>query len=92
VKYEFNPTWGLSLHHGSEPYRKVVNNGCIIETQDESLIKQLLDDETNRNSKPIDWWLFKVGETILTCNDGNHFACTMNNSGMWIQLVKIIEL
>lgn len=91
MKYEFKLTWGLLLHHGSEPFQKVVNNGCVIETQDENLIRQLINDENNRKSKPIDWWLFKVGETILSCDDENYFACTMNNSGKWIQLIKIIE-
>ena len=90
MKYEFKPTWGLPLYYGSKPYRKVINNGCTIETQDEILIEQLISNESRRSSQPIDWWLFKVGETILTDNLGRKFACSMNNNGKWIQLDRII--
>jgi len=90
MKYEFRPTYGLSLYHGLEPYQKVVNNGCTIETQDVQLLAQLADDECRRTNPPIDWWLFKPGETVLTDNDGRQFACILNNSGSWIQLVRIV--
>lgn len=91
MKYIFEQTYGLPLYHGWEPYQKVVNNGCVIETQDNNLIAQLVEDERNRNSRPIDWHLFKAGKTVLVDNYGVRFACTMNNSGQWIQLVKIIS-
>lgn len=91
MKYEFKSTLGVNLYCGLKPYRKVVNNGCVIETQDELLIAQLEDDEIHRMSKPIDWWLFKPGKTVLTDNFGNQYACIMNNDRKWIQLVKIIK-
>lgn len=91
MKYEFKSTIGMGLYHGLEPYQKVVNNGFVIETQDNNLIVQLIEDERRRNSRPIDWWLFKAGKTVLIDNYGDCFACTMNNNGQWIQLVKIVE-
>ena len=91
MRYEFRSTLEVGLYHGWDPYQKVVKNGCTIETQDNNLIAQLIEDERNRNSRPIDWWLFKAGETVLIDNYGDRFACTMNNNGQWIQLVKIVE-
>ena len=90
MKYKFEPTLGVPLYHGWDPYQKVVNNGCTIETQNVSLLAQLAADERDRTKAPIDWWLFKPGETVLIDNYGNRFACTMNNNGKWITLVKII--
>ena len=43
MKYIFERTHGLPLYHGWEPYQKVVNNGCTIETQDNNLIAQLVE-------------------------------------------------
>lgn len=91
MKYEFKSTLGMGLYHGWAPYQKVVNNGCTIETQDNNLIAQLIEDERKRIGRPIDWYLFKAGGTVLIDDYGNRFACTMNNDGRWIQLVKIIE-
>lgn len=91
MRYEFKSTIGMSLYHGTAPYQKVVNNGCIIETQDNNLIAQLAEDEHKHAGHPVDWWLFKPGKTILTDNYGARFACVMNNDGWWIQLVKIID-
>ena len=91
MKYEFKSTLGVGLYCGLDSYQKVVNNGCTIETQDNNLIAQLVEDEWRRAGRPIDWHLFKAGGTILIDNYGNRFACTMNNDGRWIQLVKIIE-
>jgi len=91
LRYEFKPTLGLRLFHGFAPYKKVVNNGCVIETQDDQLVEQLEKDEADRIEEPIDWHLFKVGETILIDNFGNRFACSVNNNGQQIQLEKIID-
>lgn len=91
MKYELESTLGAPLYYGYEPYLKVVNNGCIIETQDNLLIAQLAEDEQNRQAPPIDWYLFKVGRAVLTDNYGNRFACTMNNNGQWIRMDKLID-
>ena len=91
MKYIFEKTYGVALYHGCEPYQKVVNNGCTIETQDVSLLMQLAADECSCTGISIDWWLFKPGGTVLIDNYGIRFACTMNNNRQWITLVKIIE-
>jgi len=90
MKYKFESTWGKPLYDGLVPYQKIVNNGCTIETQDNNLIAQLAEDELKRSAPPIDWHLFKVGETVLIDNYGDRFACTMNNNRQWIRLNKII--
>ena len=91
MKYLSSSTWGKSLECSMKPYKKVINNGCTIETQDEHLLQQLAEDEKNRISNPINWWLFKVGETVLIDNRNVKYACTMNNNGHWIRLDRIME-
>ena len=64
MQYKYESTLGEPLYHGWEPYQKIINNGCTIETQDAGLIAQLMADERERTETPIDWWLFKPGETV----------------------------
>ena len=91
MKYEFKSTLGQHLEPSMKPYQRVVNNGCTIEVQDESLLKQLYDDERNPDAPIIDWWLFKPGKTVLTDNFGRKFACNMNHGGDWIELQRLLE-
>ena len=91
LAYSFKPFWGRPLYTGSDPFQKVVNNGCIIETQSTELIRKLQENEELRGSEVIDWYLFKPGKTILTDSDGHEFGCTMNNNGSWIRLKEIIR-
>jgi len=91
MKYQKSLTYGMSLECSLRPYKKVTNNGYIIETQDECLIQQLIEDDKQRTATPIDWQMFKVGETILIDNRGIMYACTMNNNRQWIRLDKIIK-
>ena len=89
MKYENGLFYGVDLCCSSFPYKKVINNGCTIETQDAELIRQLAEDERKRANAPVDWWLFKVGKTVLIDNRGIRFLCTMNNNGQWIRLDRI---
>lgn len=91
LSYSFKPFLGRPLYAGSEPFQKVVNNGCIIETQSAELVRKLKENEAQRGVEVIDWYLFKPGKTILTDSDGPEYGCTMNNGGHWIQLVEIIK-
>lgn len=81
---------GRPLYAGLEPFRRVVNNGCEIETQDVDLIRQIRENEFARGSEVIDWHLFKPGRTILIDNMGRKFGCTRNVYGQWIELTEIV--
>ena len=72
------------------PFRRTVNNGYTISTQDDDLLEQLDWDEINRMMPPIDWHLFRPGETILIDNIGRRFACTVKTD-YFVELQEIIE-
>lgn len=90
LSYEFREFYGVPLYAGWEPFRKVVNNGCTIETQSAELVRQLEENERRRDGEVIDWYLFKPGKTILTDNFGKKYGCRSNVDGKWITLIQIM--
>lgn len=54
MKYIQENTIGKPLQCRFRPYQRIVNNGCVIETQSEELLWQLYKDEVEREAVPID--------------------------------------
>lgn len=81
MKYIQESTLGKPLQCILRPYQRIVNNGCVIETQSEELLWQLHKDEVERETAPIDWHLFKESETVLIDNHGRKYACVRRNQG-----------
>lgn len=90
MKYKFENIYGKPLSNSLRVFKKVINNGWVIETDDEALFDQLEADEKDRTGEPIDWHIFKDGETVLIDNIGRNFACTIKGNGR-IQLIKILN-
>lgn len=91
MKYVCEPFWGKNQHVPMTPYMKTVNNGYAIKTQNADLIKQLQENEINREPDVIDWHLFKVGETVLIDNNGNKFGCAEMVPGGHVTLNLLLE-
>lgn len=72
-----------------KPYQTTVNNGYVIETDDSNLIEQLKENENNRSSDVIDWYLFKVGNTILIDDNGIRYGCIQQTDSYKITLIRI---
>lgn len=81
MKYIQENTIGKPLQCLFRPYQRIVNNGCVIETQSEELLWQLHNDEVERDGRPIDWHLFKECETVLVDNHGRKYACVRQSQG-----------
>lgn len=88
MRYLQENTLGKPLQSVMKPYQRIINNTFVIETQDESLLWQLSQDEKERIKTPIDWFLFKSGETVLIDNHGCKFACVCKNQN-YIRLVEM---
>lgn len=81
MKYIQENTIGKPLECILRPYQRIVNNGCVIETQSEGLLWQLHKDEVERDGRPIDWHLFRESETVLVDNHGRKYACVRQCQG-----------
>ena len=79
--------FGIPMKSEMKPYKKVVNNGYTIITQDESLIRDLTFNEKYQNGI-IDWFLFKPGKTILFDTLGRAFGCTSFAYGSFVEVVE----
>lgn len=81
MKYVQGNTVGKPLQCLFKPYQRIINNGCVIETQSEELLWQLYQDEVERDGEPIDWHLFKENKTVLIDNHGRKYACVRQSQG-----------
>ena len=81
MKYIHENTIGKPLQCLFKPYQRIVNNGCVIETQSEELLWQLYQNEKEGETQPIDWHLFKESGTVLIDNHGRRYACVRKSQG-----------
>lgn len=82
MKYRLNDNFfGVGMECKSVPYKKVVNNGSYIETQDYALLEALNKNEGNRTADVIDWHLFRAGYSVLIDDDYNIYGCTVKTDG-----------
>ena len=79
--------FGVHMKSDLKPFKKVVNNGYTILTQDESLIRDLEWNEKYHNGI-IDWFLFRQGKTILFSTNGKAYGCTCFSYGSFVELVE----
>ena len=89
MNYKHEDTHGRKLRSIAAPFKSVVNNGYTISTQDSGLIEQLWENEIERG-EVIDWFIFKVGKSVLIDDLGRKFACTMAVHNGIIELMEII--
>lgn len=92
LRYEQRDIFGVKMKSLPVPYKKVINNGCFIETIDDELIK-ILDNNEVQQDKVIDWWLFKPGRTVLYAPNGKTYGCSaVYFNHTIVRLDEIIEL
>ena len=90
-RYEQRSFMGNSLRSMSAPFKRVVNNGCTISSQDEELLNELKYNEMHNNGI-IDWHLFKQGETILYATNNKVYGCSyINGPKTYVELLEIID-
>lgn len=89
VRCEFVDTTDLPVNACNKPYKQVINNGCVVETQSEELIRQLEVSDIQNDSNIIGWDLFRRNETILIDDNGKYYACTQVDPGKFVRLNEI---
>lgn len=87
LSYEERDFYDVDMKSEMKPYKKVVNNGYTIMTQDESLIRDLEWNEKYHNGI-IDWFLFRVGKTVLFGTNGKVYGCTNFIHGSLVELTE----
>lgn len=87
MSYMQHDFFGVPMKSDLKPYKKVVNNGYTIMTSDESLICDLEWNENHHNGI-IDWFLFKIGKTILFSTNGKVYGCTEFGYGSFVKLTE----
>lgn len=90
LRYEQRDIFGVKMKSLPVPYKKVINNGCIIQSQDDELIK-ILDNNEVQQGRVIDWWLFKPGRTVLYAPNGKIYGCSEVYHNYIIVLNEIID-
>lgn len=89
MKYRLNDNFfGIGMENKLIPYKKVINNGISIETQDYALLEALCKNESARTTEVIDWHLFKEGYSVLIDDDYNIYGCIVKTDG-YVQLNKL---
>lgn len=89
MKYRLNDNFfGIGMENKLIPYKKVINNGISIETQDYALLEALCKNESDRTTEVIDWHLFKEGYSVLIDDDYNIYGCMVKTDG-YVQLNKL---
>ena len=89
MKYRLNDNFfGIDMESKMIPYRRTVNNGIYIETQDYGLLKALWKNECDRTAAAIDWHLFRDGYSVLIDDNYNIYGCTTKTTG-YVQLTKL---
>ena len=90
MKYRLNDNfYGIDMESKMIPYRKVVNNGIYIESQDYELLEAIHKNEYDRDSEVIDWHLFRACHSILIDDNYNIYGCTAKSEG-YVQLTKLM--
>ena len=85
VQHDF---FGVPMKSCLSSYKKIINNGYTIITSDESLIRDLEWNEKYQNGI-IDWFLFKVGKTILFSTNGKVYGCTNFKYNSFVELTEL---
>lgn len=89
MKYRLSDNFiGVDMETKLIPYKRTVNNGSYIETQDYGLLKALWKNECDRTSEVIDWHLFRDGYSVLIDDNYNIYGCTTKTEG-YVQLTKL---
>lgn len=89
MKYRLNDNFfAIDMESKMIPYKRTVNNGTYIETQDYGLLKALWENECDRDSEVIDWHLFKGGYSVLIDDNYNIYGCRTKTDG-YVHLDKI---
>ena len=89
MKFRLNDNFfGIDMESKMIPYKKVVNNGIHIESQDYELLEALWRNECDRTAEAIDQHLFKNGYSVLIDDNYNIYGCTTKTVG-YVQLNKL---
>ena len=90
ISYMQKDFFGVPMKSEMKPYKKVINNGYTIMTQEESLIRDLEWNEKYHNGI-IDWFLFRKGKTILFSTNDKVYGCTGFVYGSLVELTEFVN-